>query len=359
MKLFSYILIILFTVTGCASEGGKTYSNPIDVPFGDPYVICGDDGVFYMYGTSGEDGFRAYSSTDMVNWTDRGLVYEKSEESWGVDCFWAPEVYFRNGKYYIVYSSNWKENPNNELEIFRIGIAESDSPVGPFKDMKDAPLWDPGYPVIDGNLLFDEDGRVYMYYSRCCYKHSVESEVSQWAKDEGLYSEIEESWVYVVELEKDLSGVISEPICVLRPPVSMSDEQSEWESRSVTSREVNRRWTEGSYIIKEDGVYYIMYSANFYGGANYAVGYATATNPLGPFTKADNNPVLQKNAESGVTGTGHNSVVKLNNGKMYCVYHGRTEKTGDQRVVFIDEMGITDGKLWVNGPTTSAQPMPN
>ena len=86
----------------------------------------------------------------------------------------------------------------------------------------------------------------------------------------------------------------------------------------------------------------------------YAVGYATAKNPLGPFAKSNDNPVLQKNVEQGgiVTGTGHNSVTWSKDGKqMYCVYHGYTQKTGSERVVFIDKMGIDEnGKLYVDGP---------
>jgi len=87
------------------------------------------------------------------------------------------------------------------------------------------------------------------------------------------------------------------------------------------------------------------------------VGYATADNPLGPFTKAENNPVLQKNTDEGgtVTGTGHNMILTLNNGDMYCVYHGRTTETGRKRVVFIDKMSIADGQLFVDGPTTDLQ----
>ena len=144
---------------------------------------------------------------------------------------------------------------------------------------------------------------------------------------------------------------------MLRPPVSMDDKQAEWESRSVTSGEGNRRWTEGSYIFKENDIFYMMYSANFFGGENYAVGYATSTSPLGPFTKADNNPVLEKNVAQGgiVTGTGHNSMTISPDGKKLVVYHGRTSETGDNRVVFIDEMEVTeDGKLIVHGPTTGS-----
>ena len=141
--------------------------------------------------------------------------------------------------------------------------------------------------------------------------------------------------------------------------VRMDDRQAEWESRSVTSGEVNRRWTEGSFTLKKGNTYYIMYSANFFGGKNYAVGYATADSPLGPYVKAANNPVLEKNVGKGgiVTGTGHNSVTWSRDGKrMFCVYHGRTAPTGEQRVVFIDPMEIDgNGVLKVNGPTTIEQ----
>jgi beta-xylosidase len=240
-------------------------------------------------------------------------------------------------------------------------VAVATSPKGPFKEISDKPLFDPGYPIIDATVFFNTDGKLYLYYSRCCYKHAVKSEVADWAAKKGLYKEIEESWVYGVELKSDFSGVIGEPVTVLRPPVKMNDKQAEWESRSVTSGEVNRRWTEGSTTFKHNGLYYIMYSGNFYGGENYAVGYATSKSPLGPFIKAANNPVLQKNTNKGgeVTGTGHNSIITIPGGKMYCVYHGRTKASGKDRVVFIDKMNITrEGKLVVSGPTTTNQPKP-
>src|SRR5678809_1022452 len=148
------------------------------------------------------------------------------------------------------------------------------------------------------------------YYSRAAYKHPVESEVAEWARKKGWYKEIEESWVYGVELKPDFSGVVGEPVLLLRPPVRLRDKQAQWESLSVTSKEVNRRWTEGSVTFKKEGIYYIMYSANHFGGEYYAIGYGTAASPLGPFKKASNNPVLQKNTDKGglVSGTGHNSI---------------------------------------------------
>lgn len=354
-----------------ATAPANTYQNPLQVAFGDPYVLHVKGDKYYMYGTGGtaSKGYGAYSSADLVHWKNEGQVYFASNTNGWSDstaawdgAYWAPEVYERNGKYYMFYSAQWKENPAKDEENFRIGVAVADKPTGPFTDLYKRPVFDPGYPVIDANVLFDDNGKAYLYYSRCCYKHLVQSEVAEWAKKQGWFQEVEESWVYGVELKPDFSGVIGEPVLLLRPPVKMSDKQAAWESRSVTSREVNRRWTEGSVAFKKDNTYYMMYSANYFGGKNYAVGYATAKSPLGPFKKAANNPVLQKNVEKGgvVTGTGHNSITYSPDGKeMFCVYHGRTSSTGDQRVVFIDRMKITDkGTLVVQGPTTTPQPLP-
>ena len=360
--IFSLTFLTILLAYSCNRQKQEVeYSNPLDVAFGDPYVLKASDGKYYMYGTGGaKDGFRVCSSTDLVHWKEEGQVYRgNTPDSWAIGDFWAPEVYELNGKYYMFFSGQWKENPTNEVENFRIGVAVSDKPTGPFKEISNGPVFDPGYPIIDANLLFTDNGKVYMYYSRCCYKHPVESEIADWAKQQKLFDKIEESWVYGVELKSDFSGVVGEPVLLLRPPVKMDDKQAEWESRSVTSGEVNRRWTEGSYIFKHNDIYYMMYSANFFAGKNYAVGYATSRNPLGPFTKANNNPILQKNTEQGgeVTGTGHNSITWSKDGKqMYCVYHGRTKASGQERVVFIDPMEITtDGKLVVHGPTTKLQ----
>lgn len=358
LTLFLTILLVSCNKNKNNEKNELFYTNPVPVAFGDPYILKSSDGKFYMYGTDGSiKGFKAYSSDNLSDWKDEGVVYEgATPESWTKDCFWAPEVYERNGKYYIWYSANWKHNPTNEGENFRIGVAVADKPTGPFKEMFDRPIFDPGYPIIDANLYFDDvNNKVYMYYSRCCYKHPVESEIADWAKEKGWFNEIEESWIYGVEIKSDFSGVIGEPVMLLRPPLKLDDQQSEWESRSVTSREVNRRWTEGSFTFKHNNQYYMMYSSNFFGGQNYAVGYAVADNPLGPYKKSENNPVLESNKKD-VTGTGHNMMFTLDNGEMLCVYHARTPQTGDDRVVFIDKMEIDDsGKLIVHGPSTSRQ----
>ena len=368
--LFIGVIAQVTTAQAQLKQKELFYTNPLKVQFGDPFVLF-NEGMYYMYGTGGgaDKGFSAYSSKDLVNWKPEGQVYYHNNKNgwsdpnaaWG-GAYWAPEVYKVKGKFYLFYSAQWKVNEAKEEENFKIGVAVSDKPTGPFIDLAQKPLFDPGYPIIDANVFFDANGRSYLYYSRAAYKHPVDSEIAAQAKKSGKYKEIEESWVYGVELKSDFSGVIGKPVMILRPPVKLADKQSAWESLSVTTGEVNRRWTEGSVTFKKDDIYYIMYSANHFGGAHYAVGYATSNSPLGPFKKSDTNPVLQQNTTKGglVSGTGHNSIIYSPDGKeMFCVYHGRTTATGSERVVFIDRMTVKNGKITVNGPTTQPQKMPS
>ena len=376
LLLLPFLFTIVFFTKGNAQNvakqplGALTYMNPMKVQFGDPYVLHTQDS-YYMYGTGGSAkyGFAAYSSKDLVNWKQVGQVYfNNNKNGWSNSkakwegAYWAPEVYEVKGKFYLFYSAQWNVNPANEEENFRIGVAVADKPTGPFIDLYNHPLFDPGYPTIDANVFFDTNGKIYLFYSRVAYKHPVESEVATLAKKNAWFKEIEESWVYGIELKSDFSGVIGAPKLMLQPPLSLDDKQSEWESRSVTAREVNRRWTEGSVTFKKEGIYYMMYSANNFEGQYYAIGYATATSPLGPYKKAANNPVLQKNTDQGgaVSGTGHNSIAYSPDGKeMFCVYHGRTAKTGNERVVFIDRMKVKAGLITIEGPTTTAQKIPS
>ena len=366
---FKYVLAgvvaaLSVIASGCGGKSVDKYvvsevANPIPVKFGDPFVLAASDGKYYMYGTSLADGFEAYVSDDMSVWEPLGKVYQGGGESqWNVDCFWAPEVYERDGKYYMFYSSNAKDNPGNDGENFKIGVAVSDSPAGPFSDLYDRPVFNPPYPVIDANVLFEDDGRCYLYFSRCCYEHAVDSEIADKARQEGFCDEVEESWVYGVEMQPDFSGVIGEPQLLLAPPSKLDDIQAEWESRSVANKEVNRRWTEGSYIFKDGDKYYMMYSANHYGGKYYAVGYATSDSPPRPFVKSGVNPVLEENVSQGgiVMGTGHNMVVTMPDSSRYCVYHGRMSSNPDERVVFFDRLEVDSaGVLHVEGPTTTPQ----
>ena len=124
---------------------------------------------------------------------------------------------------------------------------------------------------------------------------------------------------------------------------------------------LNRRWTEGTALFKLGDTYYIAYSANFFGGDWYAVGYATAKKPLGPYTKAANNPILEKNTQNGgtVRGVGHGNIFfSPDRSEAYYVYHARTD-TNDRKL-FIDKMIINgDGTIAIDGPSVDPRPVPS
>jgi GH43 family beta-xylosidase len=366
-----------------------TYTNPLGIAIGDPDVLH-IPGQYYIYGTGGA----TFTSTNLVNWSALPNTAPSTPDAWWSNSFWAPEVYADDGKYYMFYSAQWKDNPTNELENYRIGVAVANNPAGPFINVQNRPIFDPGYPIIDADVLFDTDGRIYLYYSRCCYKHSVKSQRADWAKAKGWYNNIEESWVYGVQLKQDFSGIIGHPVLLLRPPVKLSDPQSAWEDLTVTTHTVDRRWTEGPSSLKHGNTYYIMYAANSVAaGGDYATGYATSNRPLGHFKKGANNPIIYRNTASGgnVTTTGHTCWTLSPDGKEMFILYGAVvlPKNSDgtpnevnagilgtpattmpnmapprprfhQRVLFLDRLEILpDGTLVAHSPTVTPQPYPS
>jgi beta-xylosidase len=309
-----------------------TYQNPLSIKnIGDPFVLRTGDGDYYCYATSAPDGFKAWKSYDLVNWHELGYVYRRYENSWGVADFWAPEVVYHDGKYFMHYSARWRQN--NSL---RIGVATADHPAGPFMDVFNHPLFDFGYAAIDGHVFRDDDGQNYFYYSRDCSENIVDGR--------------HESHLYGMPLNDDLVSLSNLPILLTIP-------EQEWEIRSG----MEWRWNEGPFVLKHDGLYYLMYSANCYASREYCVGYAVAEHPLGPFTKAAGNPILSSPKET-ISGPGHNSVTSSpDGGELFIVYHTHTDpqRPSGDRQVCIDRMGFhDDGSLYVSGPTNIPQMLP-
>jgi GH43 family beta-xylosidase len=310
-----------------------TYQNPLPIKhIGDPFVLRAPDGTYYCYATSAPDGFKAWTSKDLVHWTSLGYIYQRKADSWGESDFWAPEVVFQHGKYFMHYSARWSKN-----QSLRLGVATADDPGGPFVDLFNHPMFDFGYAAIDGHVFFDDDGRTYFYYARDCSENIVDGR--------------HESHLYVAELKDDLVSFNGEPRLITRP-------EQEWELHSGPEW----LWNEGPCVIKHKGRYYLMYSANFYAGRNYSVGYAVAERPTGPFVKAAHNPVLSS-TDPEISGPGHNSVMTSpDNTELFIVYHIHTDPrdpSGDRQVC-IDRMGFReDGTLYVTGPTHTPQPVPS
>ena len=354
MKKLSLLFFCLFMMfTSCASGKGSTgpakqeegqtqdwessnfitYKNDgLIKNAADPFVLKDDDGTYYLYHTG--KGFKVYTSSDLVNWVSLGNAMPDDGYKWAKSHFWAPEVVKYNGKYYLHYTGQGADG------VKRIGIARSDNPAGPFRDVSDNALFGtPPKSVIDSHIFFDDDGKIYLYYSNAMSTNQVGNQ---------RYSEI-----WVVELNPDLYGIAGTPKKLTQP-------EQDWEY----SDKAGDYWNEGAVILKRDELYYLMYSANCFCRSDYSVGYATSESPLGPFVKYENNPVLSnETVPDKVSGPGHHTVTTSpDNSELIIVYHSHMDiqAQGGQRMMNIDRMGFRkDGSVYINGPTTTKQLLPS
>ncbi len=308
----------------------NTYQNPVGPDeIGDPWVLEYED-TYYLYATTNTvEGFNVWTSEDLVNWLYRGVAFNsgREENKFGTGDFWAPEVIHYEDMFYMVYSARDTDGS------LKIALASSDNPIGPFKDVQ-APLFDRGTSFIDGHIFVDGN-TPYLYYVKDCSENIIE----------GTHT----SQIYVQELSSDLLNLKGEPVLAAEP-------EQDWETDGEW------QWNEGPYVLKENGRYYLMYSANYFASPDYAIGYAAAESPLGPWEKYEGNPILEKDLEKGVSGPGHNSAAYSPDGsEKFIVYHTHTnpQDPSGNRVVNIDRMYIEDGILRIEGPTRSPQPLPS
>ncbi|MHB9032297.1 MAG: glycoside hydrolase family 43 protein [Anaerolineae bacterium] len=316
-----------------------TYTNPVcnlsesgsPLHMGDPFALF-HDGLYYLYGTTDHyEGFRFFTSPDLVHWTQRGWVWRASPYSWAESYFWAPEVRAYRGRFYLTYSGKLR---NSEPTRLMMAIAVADTPAGPFHDLH-APWFDFGYNTIDSHLFIDNDLTPYLYFSR------------NGERDGYSYG-----MIYGGRLRGDLSGFESEPKLILQ--ASQAWERVAWETN---------RCNEGPFVIRHNGVYYMTYSGNSTFETHYGIGYATAREPLGKWTKNRANPIAATMPEIGVSSPGHNSLVASPDGsELFCVYHTHADpvKPSGDRVVNIDRMQFdAQGRLRMIGPTRTPQPLPS
>jgi GH43 family beta-xylosidase len=310
----------------------RTFTNPLGgiTNIGDPYILKYNK-QYFMYCTSSPDGFKVWQSDNMIDWTAKGLALDRNNpaNNWGTGNFWAPEVKYINGRFYMTYSAKMTNG------LMKVRIAGSDSPLGPFTNWSEPFIVNDNFSYIDADLLPDGD-RVFMFFTKDCSVNIVDGKHT--------------SQIFVAELSKDLKTFITVPIMATTPDQA-------WESPNN-----DFRWNEGSYAMKHDNTYYLMYSANVYSSPDYSIGYATATNPFGPWTKYAGNPVLKKDMSIGASGPGHNCVTTSPDDKeMFIVYHTHTyaDKPSGNRNLCIDRMTFENGVIKVQGPTRTAQPLPS
>jgi len=309
------LLIVILMSAGIAVAADPapttaTYQNPLIAGnLADPTVIR-HEGMFYLYATGdvtstsrrGDDnGLRAYTSTNLVEWKRGPVVFQPDEPH-----VWAPDVFRdpKTGRFYLYYTVNKT-----------IGVATADGPLGPFKIQKK--FYD---DAIDAHCFRDDDGKLYLYFVKL---PGFRITVQQLATP--------------AELTGD-AKVILEPT-------------AEWEKKAG-------HVTEGPWLIKRSGRYYLLYSGSGANTPDYGVGYATAENPLGPFTRAAHNPVIHRG--EGVFGPGHGCAVQDDAGQWWHIYHQkRTDRIEWPRFIALDPLNFdASGKLTSRATRDTKQTAP-
>lgn len=158
----------------CRSRAAATRprNNPLEVdghPFygADPSVVVANDGRLFLFPTTDnrdwekQFGWSCYSTTDLVNWTNHGVIFSNENSKWGTHKAWASDIIERNGKYYFYYYFN-----NGGGGKGGVGVAVADKPEGPFKEITEQRLCAGHDPAVFG----DDDGRYWLYLQDKVYE---------------------------------------------------------------------------------------------------------------------------------------------------------------------------------------------
>ncbi len=280
------------------------------LPIADPYVLY-YGGKYYAYGTR-VNGFEVYISEDLKQWKRNDIKALSPEDSWGTRWYWAPEVYYVKSKnlFYMFYSVDE-----------HICVATSTSPEGPFVQREKKPIV-ADEKGIDTSFFIDDDGTPYLYYVRFTGGNVI----------------------WVAEMNDDLTSIKKE---TLTKCISATEP---WEKKQGTI-------AEGPSLLKKGNTYYLIYSANHYESKDYAVGYATASSPKGPWTKYSGNPILRRDKEAaksvGLVGTGHGAPFVCADGSYKYIFHAHASETSvGPRTSYISNFNISDkGVISITGET--------
>lgn len=290
-------LAIVLSLPICAKDKTtRTSGNPILPEFhADPEVLFSNQtGKFYIYSTTdGAPGwggyyFTVFESQDLTNWQHRGIMLDlQTQVSWANGNAWAPCIIERkeadgNYKYYFYYSGH--DTQRNRKSI---GVAVSDTPVGPFTDsgrpiVNKLPQGIGGGQEIDVDVFQDPvSGKYYLYWGN--------------------------GYMAGAELSEDLLGIKEETTKVLTPKGGSLQDYA---------------FREAPYVFFRQGKYYFLWSVDDTGSPNYHVAYGTSDSPLGPIQVARDPIVLIQDPSQEIYGPAHNSVLQIpNRDEWYIVYH--------------------------------------
>jgi len=270
------------------------YADPEAVIFEDEYW------VYPTYSAPYEEQlhFDAFSSKDLVNWKKHPKILTSRQVKWAQRAMWAPCAVKNGDKYYLFFAAN----DVHEGEVGGIGVAVSDRPGGPFKDLLGKPLINEivnGAQPIDQSVFQTPDGKWWIIYG---------------------------GWGHcnIAQLKDDFTGLIP------------------FEDGQTFHEITPEGYVEGPIMFERNGKIYFMWSEGGWTGPDYRVAYAISDSIHGPFQRVGT--VLQQDPEIA-TGAGHHSVIRVpGTDEWYIVYHRRPlgETDANHRVTCIDKMEFNE-----------------
>jgi Glycosyl hydrolases family 43 len=299
---------------------GKIYIYPShDIDAGDAFDDLGSHFAMEDYHVLSMDSVDGEA-------TEHGLALHVKDVPWASQQMWAPDAAEKNGMYYFFFPAKDHEG------IFRIGVATSNSPTGPFVPQPKA--IEKSFS-IDPAVFKNDDGNYYMYFGGIWG-----GQLQRWRT--GSFNAAEEQspvahqpaddepalCAKVARLTNDLLEFAEEPKNVV-----IVDENG----KPLLQGDTDRRFFEASWMHKYNGKYYFSYST----GDTHFICYAIADDPYGPFTYQG------RILEPVVGWTSHHSICEFN-GKWYLFYHDSSLSEGVTHLRSVKVTELTydaDGKI--------------
>lgn len=231
---------------------------------------------------------------------DHGVSLQLENIAWAGRQLWAPDCVYKNGRYYLYFPARDKN------DIFKIGVAVSNTPEGPFVPEKN-PLM--GSYSIDPAVFKDSDEKFYMLLGgisggqlqRYRENKMLDCSTEPGAGEAALCPKIARMSDSMLEFSEELRDV------------QILDENGE----PLKASDTERRFFEGAWMHTYKGVYYLSYST----GSTHKICYATGSSPYGPF-------IYRGTILTPVTGwTTHHSIITFNN-HWYLFYHDSKQSKG-------------------------------
>ena len=299
-----------------------TVANPIfDGWYADPQIRY-YDGSYWVFPTVSaaygrQTSFDAFSSKDMTKWEKHPCILSTNEVKWAKGAMWAPDAHEVDGRYYIFFSANDPYPASGRKEDGEIcdraairgyggiGVAVSECPQGPYRDLIGKPLidrfWNCAQPI--DQYVFRYKDSWYMIYGG-------------WGR------------CNLVKLANDFKSLVP------------------FEDGKIWRDFTPPQYVEGSVIFERNEKWYFMYSSGSWTKDDYCVNYAMSDSPFGVFEFKGR--VLNSQLPLA-TGAGHHSVIRIPDTDEWRIcYHRRPipSKGRDHRVVAIDRLDFAcDGSI--------------